>query len=144
MAGQVYFIIALGREKSLVKIGFTNGNPVSRLKALQTGSPSELMLIATITGGVDLERALHATFAVVHERGEWFHFTGRLFSLVAALHVASDRGTRPLNTASFFAVCKEYLFDPVPVILAEGDNDETWHETADLGPLVRWFQGHTR
>jgi len=140
MKGFVYFILALGRERTAVKIGYTNSSPHKRLKSLQTGSSAELMLVAVIEGDVSLERALHATFNAVHSRGEWFLLSGRLFSLVAALHASTDRGSKPIGVATFRAVCDKYLFDPVPLVIAEGEDDERWHLTADVGHLMQWFE----
>jgi hypothetical protein len=70
MSGYVYVI---GTELAdRVKIGFTSGDPRARLKALQTGCPDELVVIATEVGSQSLERNLHERFAEKRVRGEWF------------------------------------------------------------------------
>lgn len=55
-----------------IKIGFTDGDPADRLKALQTGSPAPLVLLYTMRGDMDLERRLHERFASARVHGEWF------------------------------------------------------------------------
>lgn len=64
----VYFI---GADAGLIKIG-SSANPGARLKELQTGHPERLSVMATVVGGVDLEREYHRRFFVHHSRGEWF------------------------------------------------------------------------
>ena len=65
----VYLIAA--RDLEMVKIGLAT-NVRERLSQLQTGSPCELELLATIPGGENEERALHWLFGHLHVRGEWF------------------------------------------------------------------------
>lgn len=59
-----------------VKIGKTSGNPIVRLKALQTGNPRPLRLLAvcmnpTLDAFV-IERYLHEEFKQYHVNGEWY------------------------------------------------------------------------
>ncbi|MFH8392186.1 GIY-YIG nuclease family protein [Streptomyces sp. NPDC018036] len=69
-------IYVIGAESSdLVKIGYTGGDPRTRLAQLQTGQPQQLYLLWTCGGGRDLERALHSRFAPYRSRGEWFDLT---------------------------------------------------------------------
>lgn len=69
----VYFIEAVGA--GLVKIGFTDGDPMDRLKQLQTGCPHALRLRGVLEGDQSAERAMHQQFAHLREGGEWFKFT---------------------------------------------------------------------
>lgn len=66
----VYFIEAVGA--GLVKIGFTDGDPLDRLKQLQTGCPHMLRLRATVAGGLDTEKEYHTKFIHHRASGEWF------------------------------------------------------------------------
>ena len=68
----IYFIEAVGLSR--IKIGFSK-KPLDRLKQLQTGSPTELSLIATIPGAQELEKELHDRFKASLSSKEWFHLT---------------------------------------------------------------------
>lgn len=88
MSGFVYFIgpeALLHRQDTVVKIGYTTGNPRSRLAALQTGSPELLVLWAYTPGGPDLERAFHETFADMRSHGEWFFVQHKLWHFLGYL-----------------------------------------------------------
>lgn len=61
-------------DAGAVKIGHTNGNPLARLRSLQTSMPTKLRLIRVLKGGVAEERALHGRFAALRLEGEWFKF----------------------------------------------------------------------
>lgn len=67
--GKVYFIAAQSGE---IKIGHSR-TPKARLVRLQTGHPDRLTLLATVDGGVDLEREYHNRFSGHRIKGEWFH-----------------------------------------------------------------------
>ncbi len=58
-----------------VKIGYTDTDPLERLRSLQTGSVSKLRLVATIPDApMSVEKHLHAQFRHLSVRlgGEWF------------------------------------------------------------------------
>lgn len=65
----VYFIVSSTGE---IKIG-TASRPLTRLRKLQTGHHAHLTLMATVEGGVELEREYHQRFAQHRIRGEWFY-----------------------------------------------------------------------
>jgi hypothetical protein len=67
-----------------VKIGFAN-NPWYRLVELQCGNALPLTLLATIKGGCDLEKALHARFAEHHVRGEWFRLESEIRDYISSI-----------------------------------------------------------
>jgi hypothetical protein len=69
----VYFIQHGGTDGA-IKIGTTAGSPHARLRALQTGAPEQLHLLAAIPGDARIERELHDLFAEFRVRpdGEWF------------------------------------------------------------------------
>lgn len=67
----IYFI-QVG-DDGPIKIGHTIGSPLARLNAMQTGSPYELRVIATIPDApFSLEGELHRRFVHLRIRGEWF------------------------------------------------------------------------
>lgn len=87
--GWVYFIICMDAERC--KIGFTKGDVYKRLKSLQTGSSSELILVAKHPGTPETERAVHDKFAHLRLRGEWFELTDELRAyMVSALWTMSE------------------------------------------------------
>lgn len=69
----IYFIRA--KQSGRVKIGYTGGDGASRLAQLQTGSPEQLELLATIDGGLDVEKRFHELFDKCRVHGEWFQPT---------------------------------------------------------------------
>lgn len=69
----IYYIACTATER--LKIGYTQGEPEVRLKQLQTGSASDLRLIACHHGTLDDERRLHEKFADQRLRGEWFQMS---------------------------------------------------------------------
>ena len=70
--GIVYLIE--DRNNSTYKIGVTKGDPVKRLKKLQTGNSSELVLKYTYECEYPyrLETLLHTQYKLVNELNEWF------------------------------------------------------------------------
>jgi hypothetical protein len=67
----------------LVKIGFHGGTDVrDRLRELQTGCPSKLILLGTIPGGPETEADLHRRFAFAHAHGEWFRPAPELLAFI--------------------------------------------------------------
>jgi Meiotically Up-regulated Gene 113 (MUG113) protein len=59
-----------------VKIGIAK-DVERRLATLQTGNHHTLQVLATMPGGLRLERLLHSYFADRHTRGEWYEFPAR-------------------------------------------------------------------
>lgn len=64
---KTYFIQDTG--SGLIKIGKTSRDQLKRLADLQTAHHAPLALLATTTAD---ERALHAHFQHLHQRGEWY------------------------------------------------------------------------
>lgn len=79
---QIYFVGA--EVTGLIKIGCAS-DPRARLRSLQTGSPDRLTLIATVRGGMDVERDLHRQFADARVHGEWFWQSEALVRFIEAL-----------------------------------------------------------
>ncbi|MBC7906378.1 MAG: GIY-YIG nuclease family protein [Rhodospirillaceae bacterium] len=69
----VYFIFEMGNAHNRLKIGRAR-NIHTRLRNLQTGNPTELLLVGWIEAADDneLERSLHKHFATQRRMGEWF------------------------------------------------------------------------
>ncbi len=65
--GYIYFVT----DGEAIKIGIS-GDPLGRIKNMQTGSPRELRLLAAIAGSEAAETELHRKFAHLNVRGEWF------------------------------------------------------------------------
>jgi hypothetical protein len=66
-----------------VKIGFHGGeDALERIKSLQTGNPSPLVLLGTMPGDRDTERRLHRDFAAARVAGEWFRPVAGLLALI--------------------------------------------------------------
>jgi hypothetical protein len=66
-----------------VKIGHTSGDDaLVRRKALQTGNPSELVVLGTMPGEQSDETWLHRRFAHVRVAGEWFRPVPLLLRLI--------------------------------------------------------------
>lgn len=81
--GYVYFIRAA--ELGMVKIGWTNKSPLQRLAELATASPVELALVCAMHGSYKQEQELHATFAALRVRGEWFREEGALADFILSV-----------------------------------------------------------
>lgn len=70
--GFVYLITP--RTSTLHKIGFTSTSIEKRMAQLQTGSATELELVASWPGTQGHEAALHRKLAKYRKQGEWFRF----------------------------------------------------------------------
>lgn len=79
--GFVYFIAC--SETLRVKIGFTSSDPHERMRTLQTGSPTKLIMVACHRGDESLERDLHEQYAEHRLHGEWFNMCEDLFEHVS-------------------------------------------------------------
>lgn len=83
-AEYVYFVLSPGEEA--IKIGVAV-NPFDRIDKLQQGNPCELELFGCVCGHPRprvLEADLHARFAHLRIRGEWFESAGDLLDYIDA------------------------------------------------------------
>jgi len=71
--GYIYFV----RMGAFVKIGFTV-DVAARLKAIQTSSPEQIVLLRIESGTMETERAFHHRFRRYKANGEWFALQGWL------------------------------------------------------------------
>lgn len=76
----IYFI--QDSTRNYIKIGFTDGSPENRRKALQTGNSSGLTLLLETEGTMQDEKSLHQRFASSREIGEWFRPTPDLLLFI--------------------------------------------------------------
>lgn len=79
----IYMIAGLG----VVKIGFTN-DVKRRLSTLQTGHTRPLKVIRLFEGGPAEEARLHALFADVRTKGEWFTFVAEMLGDVGLVEIS--------------------------------------------------------
>lgn len=131
--GLVYFIITSDAGDDVrVKIGFTAGDPISRLRNLQCGSPLELAIFTAFEGTKDTERLFHETFAPVRLHGEWFAMKWKLRDfMLAMIDEATTR--KPADWVSVFEVIEcVILSDDLPI--RYGDDPEEYRASADARP----------
>lgn len=141
--GYVYFVAPealLHRDEldegTQVKIGFTRGNPLVRLSALQTGSPLPLKLWAYVQGSKELESAFHETFAEMRSHGEWFYVSSKLYDFMG--YLGEEPHTGNLITREQMAVA---IFDClIPDRPSHPSHDENlWRVSADASHLKAFF-----
>jgi Meiotically up-regulated gene 113 len=114
VTGFVYFIGGqLSERDARVKIGYTDSKPSVRLKALQTGSPIKLRVLAYLRGDMRLEAKLHETFMPLHLHGEWFSLDQKLHDLVWYLSYQNPNMDN-VNALFKWAVDDVILFSEIP------------------------------
>lgn len=69
--------IYFAKAGDAVKIGYA-ANISLRLPFIRTGNPEEVVLLRALEGGKAAERALHARFADLHIRREWFRYSDEM------------------------------------------------------------------
>lgn len=84
--GKPHYVYFIGGESGPVKIG-TSQNPRARLRAVQCHHPYPLSILATVPGGVEVERGLHKRFADHRLNGEWFE---RHIDIIAEINAARE------------------------------------------------------
>jgi hypothetical protein len=121
--GSIYYIACTATQR--VKIGFTAGRVVDRLKALQTGSAAPLSIIAVHAGTMLEEQQLHRKFHEQRLHGEWFDMSEALFRHICEVtwieaNIALDAGA-PLEgwMKLGLAMLQEHVGTPLPPRLAE-------------------------
>jgi hypothetical protein len=93
----IYFIQA--KDSGLIKIGRTSHAPRHRLTAMKIGATEDLHLIGVIRpASPTLEKELHATFAGLRRRGEWFSPDPRLLDYIAENARPWVDDPRPIRT----------------------------------------------
>jgi hypothetical protein len=104
---KVYFIQA--GDGGPIKIG-TAVDVAQRTAELQTGNHQRLIVLATLDGGRQHERALHRRFAEHRIAGEWFHAHGDIINLIRDVEAGAvldehvlPRTAEPGDVASMIA-----------------------------------------
>lgn len=92
---RVYFVKDL--VTGYIKIG-RSLNPHARLKALQTGNPNQLIILATINGGQIKESEIHRRFTNTGFSGEWFHPTEELMKYIETSTKVTRKGRLVLDS----------------------------------------------
>lgn len=77
--GLVYFI---KDEHKRVKMGYTDGGVVRRLKSLQLANADLLTIVGILPGTKQKERRLQKQFQSLHVRGEWYRLEDELKSYI--------------------------------------------------------------
>lgn len=77
----IYFV---RNRDGFIKIGLAKDVP-TRLAGLQTASPTELELLATMEGDREMERRLHEMFDSERVQGEWFEPASNLTRFIISL-----------------------------------------------------------
>ena len=81
----VYVVSAVGSGR--IKIGFTSGTMINRMKGFETGCPFPTKLLAVMPGSRELEKDLHKTFASQRRHLEWFEDSPAIRKLIRELVV---------------------------------------------------------
>ncbi|MES3013901.1 MAG: GIY-YIG nuclease family protein [Pseudomonadota bacterium] len=110
--GFVYFLQA--GDGGPIKIGFAS-DPMQRARSLQTGNHEQVYLLATAPGSLQDEHGLHARFAHLNSRGEWFRPEPELMQFIAGVQwrertsaqaVASDASEEGISRAQAVMLCE--------------------------------------
>ena len=86
----IYFIV-LESPEPLVKIGYTDRDPIDRLRELQTANPYPLRLVLVCDGDIRKESELHRSFSHLRTNGEWFRYTAELQTFVSVMRFVHPR-----------------------------------------------------
>lgn len=78
--GYVYFIYSKNDNKC--KIGFTKRHPSKRLKQLNTGNSSSLLLLGYMEGNMTIEKNIRNQFHYLKENLEWVKVDENLLSFI--------------------------------------------------------------
>lgn len=118
-AGLIYYIAS--PETRRIKIGYTRSDPTKRLRALQTGSPTPLCIMAVHPGDMEHERFLHNYFVEANLRGEWFDADDAVFECIsyvcwATAFAAINKGRAVPSWAQIgLDALEEWVGEPLPL-----------------------------
>ena len=129
--GYIYFI-GCARARA-VKIGFTQSDPERRVKALQTGCPAELELLAYTPGTIDEEQRLHAAFTPLAMRGEWFYSDAKLPDLIR--YISEPCSTEPNSREAFLDGLHDILMQAGGWTPNMDMSEEAYCGSADWAPF---------
>jgi hypothetical protein len=119
----MFVYVIRDEESDLIKIGVSE-TPQKRLVGLQTGTVNRLRLVATFSGGRDLEAQLHATFAAARVAGEWFRVRAEEVerAAIAARYETQVNATEP---------------DPYPAVTLGSSQRRGW-QWVRLLTMAQW------
>lgn len=123
--GYVYFI----RAGKFIKIGFST-RPMERLAALQTSHPGKLEILGTRQASRDFEGELHAHFASLRARGEWFRAEEPLLDYIEEY---TPEGIEAANAR------RQYELDNLPIDRTPPLSEEA---KAMIGRLINAREAH--
>lgn len=132
MKGNIYFIGCL--PLGAVKIGFTKGSPVARLRALQTGSAAPLKMYGYFPGTMDDEKRLHEAFKPLHIHGEWFRLEGKLNDFTFYIGETKDHG---IFINALHDVLMQGLWHP-----SDAMDHDTYYDSGDWEPFRKVLWKH--
>lgn len=99
----IYFVHDTDQQK--VKVGVSR-NLDSRIRSLKSNTPSEIVLLGSVSGSLELEKVLHRFLAPFHHRREWFNaepivlaFLMALIALESQHAIGTKIGTDNLSVA---------------------------------------------
>jgi hypothetical protein len=99
----IYFVQAL--ETNAVKIGYTSGDAIRRVRQLQTSCPDTLKILHVVLGeGRSHEKELHRLFASSHIRREWFHLYPHVSDYLGVSPLFTDEIQRPDRTSEILCL----------------------------------------
>lgn len=81
----VYFLAQEGVDDALIKIGYS-ADHVRRASTIGTTSPTPVKVIATIDGGKETEKLIHAQLADSRHHGEWFKGTKQVHDFIKSVN----------------------------------------------------------
>jgi hypothetical protein len=81
-------VVYFARSKDLIKIGWS-GEIQRRIANLRSSVAPDLVLLATTPGGPDLEAHLHAKFAGLRVRSEWFRAGPDLLAFIETVQAGA-------------------------------------------------------
>jgi hypothetical protein len=129
--GLVYFIASVQEKEVRVKIGFTRGDPMARLRNLQCGSPFPLGIYTAFSGDEATEKLFHRTFAPLRLHGEWFEMKGKLRDfLICLFDDAMER--KPADWDHVFEAIQVVILATEPI--RDDDDPEEYMGSANMEP----------
>lgn len=121
----IYFV--QGEDGGPIKIGMAD-DLAKRLVGLGTGRPDKLVVLAAAPGTVATERRVHARFASIREKGEWFMATSELMEFV---RLVNQHGSAAWEQVDTFVVPRD-----VSQSVTGHTSIVTRHETNTVTPCL--------
>ena len=117
--GRIYFV----RKLQFIKVGFTT-NLNSRMSALKSSSPDDMVLLGSIRARRQMEAQFHQALKTRRHRGEWFRMDQEFIDAIASV--------------SRTEITKDKLALAIPLPANNGD-DLVWVDVSRKGRQSRRF-----